>query len=99
MAQARLLPEARDDLREIATYIAVQDARPETAEKMIDAILDKCDLIATQPFMGTPRPDLGEGYRLSPIKRWVIVFRPTDEGIEVMRIVDGARDFKKLFGP
>lgn len=98
MSEARLLPEAREDLREIARHIAVKDHRPETADKMVDAILDKCDLVATQPGMGQPRPDLGEGYRLSPIKRWVVVFRPTDYGVEVLRILDGARDFKNLFG-
>ena len=97
MPSANWTDEAEEDLEEILFYIGYHDSRWDTAEKIGREIDKKCNLIATQPGMGQPRPDLGEGYRLSLYKRWVIVFRPIDDGIEVMRVVDGARDFKKLF--
>jgi plasmid stabilization system protein ParE len=30
-------------------------------------------------------------------KRWVIIFRPAPDGIEIMRVLDGSRDFPRLF--
>ena len=29
-------------------------------------------------------------------KRYIIVYRPLDDGIEVMRVLDGSRDFPTL---
>jgi len=37
-------------------------------------------------------------FRVFTHKRWVVVFRPIDNGIEVMRILDGSRDFSRIFG-
>jgi plasmid stabilization system protein ParE len=48
--------------------------------------------------IGTHRPELGENYRVFSHKRWVIIFRASDRGIEVLRVVDGAQDYPTLFG-
>ena len=47
--------------------------------------------------MGTARPDLGEDLRVFSHKRYVIVYRALADGIEVLRVVDGARDYPSLF--
>lgn len=98
MPSAKWTVQAELDLEGILYYIAFNDRRLETAERVGKQMRDKCELLATQPHMGDPRPDLGEGYRLSHFKRWIIIFRPMEDGIEVMRIIDGARDYSKLFG-
>jgi plasmid stabilization system protein ParE len=48
--------------------------------------------------IGTARPDLGELHRIFTHKRWVIIFRPIAGGIEVLRVLDGSRDYPRLFG-
>jgi len=88
---------AEHDLGEIAWYIAVHENRPLIAYKNIDEIITKCDLLASNPLLGTAKPELGDNYRAFTHKRWVIIFRSIEAGIEVMRIVDGSRDFSKLF--
>jgi plasmid stabilization system protein ParE len=83
----------------IAYYIAIKDGRPLVADKIVDEIIDKCDAYSNVPGeIGTPAPHLGDGYRVFHHKRWVIVFRYRGQDLEVLRIVDGARDYSKLFG-
>ena len=97
MPRAIRTEAAEQDLSEIAWYIAVHEARPTVAFKIIDEIIAKCDLHAENPLLGTPKPEFGEKYRVFSHKRWVIIFRPIHEGIEVMRIVDGSREYSRLF--
>jgi plasmid stabilization system protein ParE len=79
-----------------------RDRRPLTADKVVTALVAECqflaDSISSGSVIGTARPDLGESYRLFTYKRWVIVFRPIHDGIEIIRIVDGSRDFSRIFG-
>jgi plasmid stabilization system protein ParE len=98
MSQAIWSPEAVQDLEEIALYIAAKDARPATAERIVNEVHQLCDLIATQPEMGERRTDLGTRCRVfSFMRRWIIVYRPMPDGIVVMRFVNGTRDYGKLF--
>lgn len=90
-------PAAEEDLCDIAYHIAVEDGRPITAEGNIDELIAKCDTFSQSPLLGTAAPELGEDYRIFPFKRWIVIYRPIDDGIEVMRIVDGSRDYPKLF--
>lgn len=92
---------ARKDLQSIYRYIAEQDHRPEGAEKVVRGMRVHCDQYATHfsagHTLGTARPELGEEVRVVSFQRWVIVFRPHGDGIQVLRIFDGKRDYAKLF--
>lgn len=54
----RLSALAERDLDEIWSYIA-GDASPTTADRLIDAIIDRFELLAEQPRMGRLRPEFG----------------------------------------
>ena len=97
MAKAIRTLAAEKDLRNIARYIAIHERRPQTAKSIIDELLSKCNLLAENPMLGTSKPEFGRNYRAFSCKRWVLIFRPIEEGIEVMRIVDGSRDYPRLF--
>jgi plasmid stabilization system protein ParE len=88
---------AREDLKEIGRYIGRTQYRPSIAAKVMREIRSHCDFLAHSPQSGTARPDLGDDIRVTSCKRWVIVFRPSTNGIEVLRIVDGSRDWAQLF--
>ena len=47
----RLSALAERDLEEIWSYVA-KDASPTTADRLIDAIIDRFDLLVEQPRMG-----------------------------------------------
>jgi toxin ParE1/3/4 len=65
---------------------------------MIRRIRETCELIATQPGMGELLSDLVEGMRAFPVQPYVVFFFPLRDGIRVLRIIHGARDFPRLFG-
>jgi toxin ParE1/3/4 len=97
MKQAIYALEAEKDLLDIAFYVGVKDNRPEVAERLTRSLLAKCDLYAENPGLGMARPDLGESVRVFPFKRWVVIYEPVDEAIRVLRIIDGSRDYPKMF--
>ena len=92
MKQLQLTPVAEDDLHSILDYIA-QD-RPLTVRKVTATIRQKLELLATQPLMAelvTARP--ADMLRSYTILRWVVFYRVINSGIEVVRILDGARRY------
>jgi plasmid stabilization system protein ParE len=88
---------AREDLKEIGRYIGRTQYRPSIAAKVMREIRNHCDFLSQSHDLGTARPDLGDDIRVTNWKRWVIVFRPATNGIDVLRVVDGSRDWAKLF--
>ncbi len=93
---------ARQDIDDIYDYIGVRDGRPAVADAFVRQLDEVCEDyaagFAAGHVMGTARSDLGESFRVFTHKRWVVVFRPIDGGIEVLRVIDGSRDFGRLFG-
>ena len=91
------------DLAEIAHYIGVQQQSSESARRLIQAVEEKCRLYAAHPELGERRPDLGENLRLflcgtpSQPRNFVVIYRPIEDGIEVVRIFRGSRDYPSLF--
>jgi toxin ParE1/3/4 len=84
-------------VEDIAYYIAVEDGRPLTAEKIVREIQEKCKLYDANPRLGTARPDLGPTYRAFRHKRWVIIYDPLEDGIVVEAVFDATRDYPRLF--
>jgi len=98
MHRAEWTPRALVDVEEIAYYITVEGGRPPTAERFLDGIRKKAEQFAQQPNLGEPRPDLAPGLRCRPYKRWLIFYEPSQAGITVHRVIDGSRDYPRLFG-
>jgi toxin ParE1/3/4 len=101
MSQTSWSPTAESDVEDIYDWIARKDRRRSTAKKVIRELRDCCDALAaitaSGSLIGTAMPQFGHDYRVFTHKRWVIVFRPLDDGIEVMRVFDGSRNFSRLF--
>ena len=97
MARAEWTPTAEDELTEIAYWIAVEDERPATARKIVEEIQHKADVYSATPGIGQRHSDLTEGWFYFRHKRWIVVYRPREYGIDVLRVVDAARDFPRLF--
>ena len=102
MAKASWTSIARHDLKEIGRYIGQHEKRPSVAAKILREIKSKCDdysdAFARGSVLGSDASELGEACRVFPHKRWVIVFEAADGGILVLRVLDGSRDFRRLFG-
>lgn len=83
-------PAARDDLMEIAEYIA-QD-NPLRAMSFIDELDSRCDALGNAPGIGTQRPELGQGICGFPHGRYMIFYRAANSVLRIERIMHGARD-------
>ncbi len=88
-------PRAKDDLAEIWDYIA--DDSEEGADAFIETIDQKFRALSARPLMGQVRAELAEGLRSFPVGRYVIFYRPISAGIEIVRILHGARDVNTIF--
>ena len=95
MNRATFTPEAQADLRDIAYYIARRN--PERAETFVDGIIVHCHEIAATPGVGRARDDIGRAMRSIPHGNYLIFYRVIDAGIEVLRVLHGARDITRLF--
>lgn len=88
--------EAEFDLEAIVSHI-VQDGRPRAARQLAEDIRAKAEQYAHQPLMGTTRPDIDKTVRFFSHKSFVVLYEPRSDGIEVIAVVHGARDFDRLF--
>jgi len=96
MPSARRSAAAERDLQDIAFYIALRSRRPATADQIVDELIAQAERLAelsTTSILGTAAPEIGEGVRLVPFKRWVILFRYEPHGIDVLRFADGSQDY------
>jgi plasmid stabilization system protein ParE len=68
-----------------------RDASPTTADRLIDAIIDRFELLAEQPGMGRLRPEFGADIRSLTVENHVIYYRHDGE-ILIARVLHGRRD-------
>jgi toxin ParE1/3/4 len=87
--------QAERDLDEIWFHIAVDNIG--AADELLNAIDHCCRLLARQPMMGRARPELAPDLRSFPVARYVIFYSPSADGVEVARVLHGARDIWEIF--
>lgn len=97
MALIRRTPAALSDLDDIYDYIA--NDNPSSASKVIRKIEVVAGQLARSPGLGRACDELSTGLRMMPASPYpyVIFYRPIDDGIRIIRVVHGARDFPSLF--
>ncbi len=88
-------PAAFSDLTDIWLYIAADS--PASADLLLDRIERACRVLAEHPFLGRPREELAPNVHGFPIGNYVVFYRSLDDGIEVVRVIHGARDIKAVF--
>lgn len=86
----RLSALAEQDLEEIWSYVA-EDASPTIADRLIDAIFDRFELLCEQPRIGRNRPEFGEGVRSVVVESYVVYYRH-DHELLIARVLHGRRD-------
>lgn len=67
------------------------DASENTADRLLEAIIDRFGLLAEQPRIGRLRPELGPNVRSFSVENYVIYYR-TDPEVVISRVLHGRRD-------
>lgn len=96
MLSLLLSPDAETDLDDIWTFIAADSN--EAADRVIDAITGKFEMLQTMPNSGRQRNELRTGLCNLPIGKFSIFYQVTEDTIEIVRILHGARDLPSLLG-
>jgi toxin ParE1/3/4 len=94
-AIVRRSPLAEQDYREIWRYIA--NDNPDAADRLLRKIDSKLHLYAENPRMGTARDALAPGLRSFSVGNYLVFYRIVTGGIELVRVLHGARELKRLF--
>ena len=94
MAELHYRPQARLDLKHVYRHIA--EANPTAAAVLVRLIDTKARLLAGSPHIGQGVPDLAASLRRFPVGDYLIFYEVTASGIEVVRVLHGARDIETL---
>ena len=86
---------AQRDLEEIDAYISADN--PPAADRLLDTFRRTFELLATTPAAGRLRPELGPSIRSLPVRSYVIFYRQTEAGVELVRVLHGRRDIRPAF--
>jgi toxin ParE1/3/4 len=88
-------PEAKSDIRSVTRYIARDN--PRAAERWFNDIYEKCGKLSKMPRMGVARPDIRSDLRTLPFGNYLIFYREIKGGVEIVRVLHGARDWENMF--
>jgi toxin ParE1/3/4 len=95
-------PAARFDVLEAAAYIAKDNVG--AALRFADAVRETEELLAATPGTGTPRdlawPELAgmRSHSVKDFRKYIIFYITGEGGIEIVRVLHGARDLPALSG-
>ena len=85
---------AKTDAVEIWAYIAQDNVT--AADDLIDQIESRLARLARMPESAEAVPYIAPDVRCSSVGNYVIYYRPIDDGIQVLRILHGARQPEDL---
>ena len=97
----KVLPQAKVDFNEESVYLA-REASAEVGIRFFDAVQDTFQSLLEMPGMGKLKlvnnPRLAElrQWPVSGFEKYLIFYRPTPTGIEIIRVLHGARDIDHI---
>jgi toxin ParE1/3/4 len=100
MGKVNKRPQVIRDLIELATYIAEDNL--DVSDRFLAAAEETFKQLAKTPGMGKlcqfSHPNLAD-VRQQPVKRfrrYLVFYRPTDLGVEILRVIHSARDIEAI---
>ncbi len=87
----RVSEDAERDLDEIFVYWANR-ASPETADRVVDRITERFWVLGEHPDAGKPARDIAASVKCFPAGKYLIYYRKTRRGTDILHIFHGARD-------
>lgn len=92
--EIRLSQPAQTDLDTIWAHIACDNVK--AADHLIDEVTRRSTSYAHQPELGETREDLSPNCRTFSVGNYVIYYRPAQFGMEILRVIHGARHVQRL---
>ena len=92
----RLTKPAIRDIEEITDRIAQQSGLGQS-ENFLSKLESKFSKIVTFPLIGRRRDEILANIRTTSLDKYLILYMPISDEIEILRIVSGYRDLSNLF--
>jgi toxin ParE1/3/4 len=93
----RYTVRARRDLLDI--WLEVADSNPPAADELYNRLEARIKLLKRFPRSGPLRPDIAIGARALVELPYLILYRVTPQGAQIVRVLHGSRNIDKtLFG-
>jgi toxin ParE1/3/4 len=99
MGRIERLPQAVEDLIEIWEHIAVDNSRRVAADRLLQRFDETLRVLSDQRELGLRQDQFSPGLRAFVVGRYVLFYRPLDDGIRLIRVLHSARRFEGLFAP
>ena len=96
MGVIRRTPSSRRDFANIWDYVA-EHAGSGIADRLLRAMEGKLQMLSDHPYAGPQRPELRPRLRSFAVGNYILFYRPVTDGIELIRVLHGARDLRALF--
>ena len=94
MPRLRYSDVAKDDLKEIARFIAKD--KPQAARAWVAKLRQHCRMLVKNPEVGDDRSDLGVGIRSTYVGGSIAFFRQRETTLEIARVRRGDLEFPFL---
>jgi toxin ParE1/3/4 len=95
MPQVVRSERAQQDLEGILDFLDSQSTQ--AADRFAVKFEQSCELHAAHPQIGAGATEYAPNLRHFTVWNYAIFYRPLEDGIELIRIIHGARDIPKLF--
>jgi toxin ParE1/3/4 len=93
-----LTPRAERDLKDIWLYTA-DTWGDEQADNYVLLLQKRFKSLATSPFMGPARPDVGDGCRYLPEGKHLIFYRVDDDTVVILAVLHASMDIERHIEP
>lgn len=90
-----ITPRARADLLEIWLYMASNNRS--AADRLLARFEEILETLAQHTMIGRTREELAPDLRSFPVGNNIIYYRPSENGIEVIRVLNTSRDLGFIF--
>ncbi len=97
MPQVLISIQAEEDLYAIWHYIAIDQQSPLNANRFIARFDNTFKSLAQTPLVGTSKDIYSKGLYQFPFGDYLIFYFVRDNGIEIVRVLHGARYLPDLF--
>jgi toxin ParE1/3/4 len=94
MARIIRTRQSREDVIEIWEYIARDSAL--AADKLLRKFDETVRRLSEQPLIGAAQDKYRSGLRSFPVGKYVIFYEVDSDGITIIRVLHGARDWPRI---
>lgn len=94
MSRLERTHRAEVDLLQLWVYVAERNMP--AADRLMARLESTLQTLAQQPKLGEDIGRLSIGLRRFSVGNYVLVYRPLEDGIRLLRAVHGARDFQQV---